>query len=235
MMGPLRKRGRTPTGPAVGGMRDRRVRLIGLTGGIATGKSVVARILAADFDAAVVDSDAVVHALLAPGGAAYAAVVTAFGRDILNDDGRIDRGRLGRWVFQDPAARRCLEAILHPLVIQETARWIETYLATGAWLVVGVAPLMMEVGTHRRFPLVVVTHCSEATQIRRLRERGLSEAEARRRIEAQWPVERKRRMADVVIDTEGSMAETRGQVLALVTWLWPDHPAIARFRLEGMS
>ncbi|MDW7984105.1 MAG: dephospho-CoA kinase [Acidobacteriota bacterium] len=216
-------------------IRDRRVRWIGLTGGIATGKSVVARILAADFDAAVVDADDVVHALLAPGGAAFAAVVAAFGQDVLNADGRIDRKRLGRWVFQDAAARRRLEAIVHPLVIRETARLIETYLAAGAWLVVGVAPLMMEVGTHQRFPLVVVTHCSEATQIRRLRERGFSEAEARRRIEAQWPVEQKRRMADVVIDTEGSMAETRGQVLALVAWLWPAHPAIARFRLEGMA
>ncbi len=220
----------------MGRTRDRRVRLIGLTGGIATGKSVVARILAADFDAAVVDSDRVVHALLAPGGAAYEAVVAVFGRDILNDDGRVDRRRLGRWVFQDAAARRRLESILHPLVIRETARLIETYLAAGAGLVVGVAPLMMEVGTHRRYPVVVVTDCSEATQVRRLQERdGLSEAEARLRIEAQWPVERKRRMADVVIDTEGSMAETRGQVLALVAWLWPDHPAIARFRLEGMS
>jgi dephospho-CoA kinase len=228
--------GRALAGPAVGGLPDRRIRLIGLTGGIATGKSTVARILAADFDAALVDSDRVVHALLAPGGSAYADVIQAFGRDILDDAGRIDRRRLGRRVFQDVEARRCLEAILHPRVIQETARLIEAYLAAGAWLVVGVAPLMMEVGTHRRFPLVVVTHCSEATQIRRLQERdGLSEAEARLRIEAQWPVERKRRMADVVIDTEGSMAETRGQVLALVAWLWPDHPAIARFRLEGIS
>lgn len=220
----------------MGKTRDHRLRLIGLTGGIATGKSVVARILAADFDAAVVDSDRVVHALLAPGGAAYAAVVAAFGRDILNDDGQVDRRRLGQRVFPDAAARRRLESILHPLVIRETARLIETYLAAGAGLVVGVAPLMMEVGTHRRYPVVVVTDCSEATQVRRLRERdGLSEAEARLRIEAQWPAERKRRMADVVIDTEGSMAETRGQVLALVAWLWPDHPAIARFRLEGMS
>ncbi len=189
--------------------------VVGLTGGICTGKSTVSRMLA-DLGATIIDSDAIAHELQAPGQRTYAEIVRAFGAGILDAAGRIDRRRLGALVFADPARRAELEAILHPAIAAESDRRVKVALAEGAQLVVVDAALLVEVGRHRRFPRLVVVTASEAEQVRRLRERdGLSETEARQRLAAQMPLGEKRRHAHSVIENSRSLAETAAQVRSL--------------------
>ncbi|HEY7678860.1 MAG TPA: dephospho-CoA kinase, partial [Candidatus Methylomirabilis sp.] len=167
--------------------------VVGLTGGICTGKSTVSRMLA-DLGATVIDSDDVAHDLQAPGQVTYARVVQAFGPGILNAAGEIDRRRLGALVFAEPTRRAELEAIMHPAIVAESDRRVREALAAGVQLVVVDAALLVEVGRHRTFPRLVVVVASEAEQVRRLRARnGLSESEARQRLAAQMPLSEKRR------------------------------------------
>jgi dephospho-CoA kinase len=175
---------------------------VGLTGGIASGKSTVGQALAGR-GALVLDGDRLAHEVIAPGGPAHAAVVQRFGT--------ADRARLGTRVFADPAERQALEAIVHPAVLAELARRIAGY-AGPARIAVFEAALIVEAGAHERFDRLIVVHCSAATQLRRLVERGLSPAEAQARIDAQAPAERKLAVADFVIDTEDSLGQTQRQV-----------------------
>jgi len=189
--------------------------VVGLTGGICTGKSTVSRMLA-DLGAIVVDSDAIAHEIQRPGQPTYARIVQAFGTGILDTAGNIDRRRLSALVFADPARRAELEAIMHPAIIAESDRRVRAALAAGARLVVVDAALLVEVGRHRTFPRLLVVVAFEAEQIRRLRARnGLSEAEARQRLAAQMPLGEKRRHAHHVIDNSGDAAETAAQVRRL--------------------
>jgi dephospho-CoA kinase len=178
---------------------------VGLTGGIACGKSrVVARLASAGLP--VIDLDVVSHELISPGGAAVAEVVDAFGPGIRAGDGRIDRKALGAVVFSDAAARGRLNAILHPRVRAEEAR---RAAALQAPLVVTDGALLVEAGVHLRFERLVVVHCAPAAQLRRLTERdGIDESAARARIEAQMPLDEKRRYAHFSLDTSGTEAET---------------------------
>lgn len=203
-----------------------KVSLIGLTGGIATGKTVVEEYLKMAYDLPVLDADRTVHYLLTRDRDTIETIVNHFGADILNDRGVIDRQRLARRVFKDPSARRQLETIIHPRVIRLTRHIIETLKQAGAPLVFVSAPLMIEAGTYRYYPLLVVIHCSTETQLKRLIEnRGMSPEEARARIKAQLPNDVKRKYADFLIDTEGSLEETLWQVVAMMHVLWPGHPA----------
>ena len=183
--------------------------LIGLTGNIAAGKSVVARMLA-ELGADVIDADALVHDLQRKGTPTYDAIVAEFGPGILRADGEIDRRALGAIVFADPARLRVLEAILHPAVLLESQRRMSQAVTD---VVVYEAIKLIEAGRHTLCDAVwVVTAPREAQITRLMRTRGLSEAEARQRIDAQPPAEEKLKYATLVIDNGGSLTATRAQV-----------------------
>jgi dephospho-CoA kinase len=207
-------------------------RVIGLTGGIGTGKSTVARLLA-ELGAVVIDSDAIVHELQAPGTPLLAAIVDAFGPDVLRPDGALDRAALGARVFADPEARVRLNALVHPAVGRESLRRLESARAAGAALVVLDIPLLFETrlhGTASRANLgaetVVVVYAPRELQVARQLERnGYARAEAERRVDAQMSIEEKRALADHVIDNSGSLDATRRQVRALYERLVGEAPA----------
>jgi dephospho-CoA kinase len=183
---------------------------IGLTGNIATGKSKVGEMLTA-LGAAFIDADKVAHRVIAPDGEAYNAVVEAFGDEILAPDGRIDRGKLGNIVFQDPDALARLERIVHPPVIAR----VNARIARSAHTVVVVEAIkLLESGVAETYDAIWVTTCPEAIQIARLmQDRDLDYDEAQQRVRAQPPQAEKIARADVVIDTSGSLADTKAQVL----------------------
>jgi len=186
---------------------------VGLTGGIACGKShVLKRLAEGGLD--TLDLDQVSRAVMAPGGAAYDELRAAFGPPVLDSEGRIDRRALGMIAFADAGVRTRLNAIVHPRVRQEEARWAAA--ARGPVLVTDGA-LLVEAGVHLRFDRLVVVHCPPAEQRRRLRERdGLDEASARARLAAQMPIEEKRRFAHFEVDTSGRMADTNRAADALL-------------------
>lgn len=192
----------------------RRHFLIGLTGNIATGKSLVAQMLA-ELGARVIDADRVAQAMMLPGGPAYDGVVETFGADILSeadDGGTIDRAKLGAIVFRDPAALRRLEQIVHPATVAAVNRLIA---ATEEQVVVVEAIKLIEAGMHRRYEALWVVTAPREVQIARLMAtRGLSEAEAALRIDAQPPQTEKAALADLVIVNDGSLADLRLKVEA---------------------
>jgi dephospho-CoA kinase len=181
---------------------------VGLTGGIATGKSRVLRRMAeAGFH--TLDLDRVAHEVTAPGGSAYAEVVEAFGHGILGPDGRIDRGALGAVVFAEESARERLNAIVHPKVRAEEARRAAALAGEPGAVMVTDAALLVEAGVHLRFDRLVVVWCPQAIQVRRLMQRdGLDERSARARVAAQMPGEEKRRYGHYVLDSSGAESDT---------------------------
>lgn len=191
------------------------MRRVALTGGIATGKSWVLRRFAAH-GLPTIDADRLAHDVLAPGTPGAARVASRFGPAVVATDQTIDRRALAGIVFGDRAAREELEAIVHPAVYQEIARWFD---ALPASTVAGVAdiPLLFETGHEHDFDEVVVTACEPEEQVRRLISRdGLTDAEARARLAAQWPIAEKVARAGSVIDTGGSHEATNAQVDAIV-------------------
>lgn len=185
---------------------------VGLTGGIASGKTTVAGILA-ELGAFVVDADRLAREVMAPGGAAHDRVVARFGRGILDASGEIVRPRLAELVFRDAEARRALDAIVHPEVRAEASRRIEAHLPRGTTpLAIFDAALLFESGAYREFDRLIVVRCSPACQLGRLLARDeLTADEARARIESQARLEEKLAVADYVIDTESTLHETRRQ------------------------
>ena len=183
---------------------------VGLTGGIASGKTTVAQILAG-LGAFVVDADQLAHAMIQPGGRAYDRVVQRFGNGILDDDGRIVRARLARRIFEDEEARHDLNSIVHPEVRAATERRIAEYAPQGhAMIAVFEAALLVETGHYQDFHRLVVVRCRRQTQIRRLLARdGLTATDAEARIDSQAPLKDKLVVADYVIDTEGTLRQTR--------------------------
>lgn len=189
--------------------------IIGLTGGIACGKSTVAKMLVAR-GARVIDADAVAREVVAPGTEGLRAITDRFGAEVLDDDGALDRAALGRRVFGDASARAALEGILHPLIAVESARQIQQAVAEGAPLVVYDAALLIESGRADMFRPLVVVSVRPQTQIDRIMRRdGLDEASAQARLDAQMPVAEKAALADHVIDNEGDLDATEAQVEAL--------------------
>ena len=187
---------------------------VALTGGIATGKSYVVRLLQAR-GVPTIDADNVARAVVEPGQPAHAAIRRRFGTDVVNADGTLDRARLGAIVFGNAAARADLEAIIHPPVRRAIDDWFGARAAAHAPPPFAIAdiPLLFETGRDGEFDRVVVVACDPATQITRVMARdGLSEAEARQRIDAQFPIADKAARVSLVITTDGSFDETARQV-----------------------
>jgi dephospho-CoA kinase len=194
--------------------------VVGLTGGIASGKSAVSAMLEAA-GLPVIDADRLAREVVEPGRPAFDEIVSAFGREVVGADGRLDRARLGAIVFADPEARRRLEAIVHPRVFEaERAALAELARARPGSVAVVDAALLLESGNHRWMDAVVLVAAPRETQIARLMARnGLTRAEAEARLAAQWPLEAKRPYADYEIDNGGSLDRTRRQVAELVAAL----------------
>ena len=192
---------------------------LGLTGGIASGKSAVAGMLR-ELGFPVLDADALAHRLMEPGQPAHDEVLREFGAEIAGADGRIDRAKLAAVVFADREKLERLNGIVHPRVLEEMQRQFaegETRNTLGAAFV--EAALIIEAGYHKLLDGVVVTWCKPEQQLARLLARGFSAEEARRRIAAQMPVEEKLRYATERIDCSGTLEETRKQVAALAAKL----------------
>jgi dephospho-CoA kinase len=209
-------------------------RVVGLTGGIGTGKSTVARLLAG-LGAVVIDADAIVHELQAAGTPLLARIAEAFGAEILRADGSLDRERLGQRVFTDSMARKRLNDLVHPAVGVEMLRRLEAAKASGARLVVLDIPLLLEgraarasgaqsaatPGSERRTASdlvseVIVVYAREEQQLeRQLARDGASREHALERIRAQLPIEEKKKRADHVIDNSGTLEDTERQVREL--------------------
>ena len=189
---------------------------VGLTGGIAVGKSTVMAVLA-ELGAVCFDADQIARDVVRPGQPALEAVAAEFGPEVLAADGSLDRAALGRVVFANPERRERLEAILHPPIIAEQDRLVAEAIARDPRAVVVVdAALMIESGGYRRFDALVVVHCDAETQIERLmRRNGLTRDEALQRIRAQMPQDEKLRFADYTIDTSGTLEETRRRTEAV--------------------
>ena len=184
---------------------------VALTGGIATGKSTVLARLR-QHGIRTIDADILAREVVVPGAPAHAAVVTRFGVEVLDATGAIDRRALAAIVFADPVARRDLEALVHPAVYDAITGWFAA-LPVETTLAVADIPLLYETGRDGDFDVVVVVACPPEEQVRRVVARdGATEAEARARMAAQWPIERKVAAADHVIWTTGTRAETERQV-----------------------
>ncbi|OYV02136.1 MAG: dephospho-CoA kinase [Burkholderiales bacterium PBB5] len=189
---------------------------IGLTGGIGSGKSTVAAALVAR-GAALVDTDAIAHALTTPGGAAMPALRTAFGDDVAGADGALDRARMRTLVFADASAKQRLEAILHPMIGDEARRQAQAAVAAGRTVLFDV-PLLTESSQWRaRCQRILVVDCSAATQVQRVMARsGWSAEQVQRVIDQQAPRAARRAIADAVIVNDGlSLAALDAEVAAL--------------------
>ncbi len=196
---------------------------LGLTGGIASGKTAVAAMLR-EMGFAVLDADSLAHKLIEPGQPAYDEVVREFGPAILDPDQRINRAKLAAIVFADRAELDRLNAIIHPRVEAATNRQFEEWSRDGARDAAFVeAALLVEAGFHKKLHGLVVTWCRPEQQLQRLRSRGFSDEEARRRIAAQLPLDEKLRCATEKIDCSGTLDATRRQVEALAVKLRRPH------------
>lgn len=189
---------------------------VGLTGGIASGKSTVSRLFR-EAGAFVIDADEIAHAIIRKGAPAYAGVVEAFGTAILDKKGEIDRKRLGEIVFNDARRRERLNQLVHPHVYAQAEKEKTAIAAAHPEAVILFdVPLLIETGTHREMDLVIVVYVDRATQIDRLIKRdGLTREEAERRIDAQMPLDEKRRFADEIIDTRVPLPGVEGAVRSL--------------------
>jgi dephospho-CoA kinase len=181
---------------------------IGLTGGIACGKTVVRKRLE-ERGIRALDADTVVHRILATDGEAIGEIVKEFGDSVAAPDGTIDRKALGALVFSDPTARERLNGIVHPRVYREIEGFFAKAAESGEPLAVVDAALMIETGSFRKYDRVIVVHCRRDQQCSRLMARsGLSAEDAERRIAAQMPIEEKRAYGDFLVDTSGTLEET---------------------------
>jgi dephospho-CoA kinase len=185
---------------------------VALTGGIATGKSYVLECFRR-LGIPCLDADALAHGVTGPGTEATGLIAARFGAEILAADGSVNRARLGPIVFSDAVARRDLEAIVHPAVYRAISAGLKGFeLVGGSLYAVADVPLLYETGHQAEFNRVVVTSCPPELQVARLRERGLTEADARRRLAAQLPTPEKAARADFVVHTAGAFDDTDRQV-----------------------
>ena len=192
---------------------------MGLTGGIASGKSAVGALLR-DMGFRVLDADSLAHKLMEPGQAAHDEVLQEFGAGLADASGRIDRAKLASIVFADPAKLARLNAIIHPRVEEMVFRQFDEWESNGVRDVVFVeAALLIEAGIAKKLDGLVVAFCEPEQQLSRLRARGMSEVDAKRRIAAQLPVREKLGHATESVDCSGTLEETRAQVRALAAKL----------------
>ena len=192
---------------------------MGLTGGIASGKSAVAAMLR-EMGFPVLEADGVAHKLMEPGQPAHDGVLREFGADLADAEGRIDRAKLAALVFADAAKLARLNSIIHPrveeIVFRQFAEWLRKGVRDAAFV---EAALLIEAGIAPKLDGLVVAYCTPEQQIERLRARGMSEVEAKRRLAAQMPMEEKLRHATETINCSGSLEETRTQVRVLAARL----------------
>jgi dephospho-CoA kinase len=189
----------------------RRFLLVGLTGGLATGKSTVSAILTS-LGCVVLDADVLAREVVEPGQPALATIAAEFGPDVLGPDGRLDRKRLGAIVFADPARRKRLEAITHPAIRDRfLARVVELQARGYEGLVVWDAPVMIESGNYQNMDRLIVVITDAATQRARALARDGDPADAERRIASQMPLAEKAKLADYVIDNSGDRAATEAR------------------------
>lgn len=194
----------------------RALSIVGLTGGIAAGKSSVARLFAGH-GWPVVDADQLAREVVAPGQPALARIVERFGAEVVDPEGRLDRGAIGRRVFDDAELRAALEQILHPAIAALSRVRFAELEARGERYVVYEAALLVETGRHEEVDVLVVVTAADEQRVRRLRKRdALGPAEARARIAAQLPQAHKAALADYVIDNSGTLDETRIAVAEVV-------------------
>ena len=188
--------------------------IAGLTGGIASGKSTVAAMLA-EAGARIVDADRIAHQVVLKGQPAWQDIVDHFGSSILTRDGQIDREALGSIVFNDTEAKKTLNGIVHPRVFETMAQEIQSLTeAHPGDLVIMDVPLLIESGLHTSLPIVILVYVPEMMQKERLMRRdGLNAADAAARIRAQMPIDAKRAHAHYIIDNSGDLGATRRQVL----------------------
>jgi dephospho-CoA kinase len=201
----------------------RRFLLVGLTGGIATGKSTVSGMLRG-LGAEIIDADRLAREVVEPGQPAFKQIVAEFGAGVVGPDGALDRKKLGAIVFADPERRQRLEALTHPAIRERFQARLDELAARGfAGLVFFDAPVMIESGSYKNMDRMVVVVTDEATQMARLRARdGTDDAEGRRKIASQMPLAEKAKLADHVIDNSGDREATAAQVRRVVAALAAD-------------
>jgi dephospho-CoA kinase len=188
------------------------VKLVGLTGGIASGKSTVAKILER-LGAAVINADALSREVVEPGKEAWREIIDAFGAGILQPDQTLDRQKLRTVIFNDRDGRKKLEAIIHPRVRALAEERIREHAVAGYSIIVYEVPLLFEGNLHEWLRPVILVACNVDTQRTRLQERDqLTQTEAQKHIDAQMSLEEKRRLADYVIENDGSLANLEQQV-----------------------
>lgn len=192
------------------------MRIIGLTGGVATGKSTVAGFFS-DHGITVIDADAIAREAVLPGSSALLRIIEEFGPEILQPDGTLNRKKLGFIVFNNEEKRRLLESILHPAIKQLAESKIRQAEQEGERVVIYMAPLLIEAGVTDRVDEIWVVSTTEAVQLERLMARdNISREEARRIIESQMPLSEKERFGRVIIDNSGTLEETQGLLEELV-------------------
>jgi dephospho-CoA kinase len=192
---------------------------VGLTGGIACGKSTISRMFR-DLDIPILDADPLAHELLEPGQPVYDQVVKEFGPEILANDKSIDRSKLGPIVFADPEKLKRLNQIIHPHIVEIVDRWFATLDQPGGPPIAIVeAALLIEAGYRPKLNCLIVVRCTPGQQLARLRERGLNEIQAQQRINSQIPIEDKIKVADEIVDGGTTFEETSRQVRDLTARL----------------
>jgi len=191
------------------------VKIVGLTGGIASGKSSVAAILK-KLGAAVINADELSREVVQPGQKGWREIVDAFGSDILQADQSLDRRKLRKIAFDDAQARKKLEAIIHPQVRALAEQRIQEYAAAGFAIVVYEVPLLFEVNLHHWLRPVILVACESQTQLQRIAQRDrVADADAQKTIDAQMSLEEKRKLADYVIENNGSLEDLERRVREL--------------------
>ena len=192
------------------------MKLFGITGGIAMGKSTAGHLLE-EHGVAVIDTDNIARQIVEPGQPALAEIRERFGPAVLLPDGRLDREEMARLVFALPAARADLEAILHPRIRAVWTAEADTWRKTGRPCGVVIIPLLFETGAEPLLDATICMACSAATQARRLRARGWEAAQSRQRLQAQWPVEKKIAHSDFVVWTDTTLEVHAAQLLKITS------------------
>ncbi|WP_066194703.1 MULTISPECIES: dephospho-CoA kinase [Gracilibacillus] len=191
--------------------------IIGITGNIATGKSLVSQILMEDYHIPVIDADLVAREVVEPGEPALHEIITVFGEEMLQADGTLDRGKLGKLIFQEKESRHQLNSIVHPAIRQRMQQQKETLLQQGHATIALDIPLLFENNLTYLVDRTIVVAATESVQKKRLMERNqLSKEEAEKRMGSQMDLEKKKQLADYVIDNSGTITETKQQVAAVL-------------------